>query len=136
MWRRSTLAITFAGVLALPLAPVVAAGPNVVAKGSWSMVEMTKDVNHDGVIDGDGGVPKSGALSLTPSKQIVGTGNHIAQPNERLIGGTSRPQASLYHSMRALQLAIHINGLCGTPLIKSSLRWSKSHSLQKPAALE
>ncbi len=88
MWRRSTLAITFAGVLALPLAPVVAAGPNVVAKGSWSMVEMTKDVNHDGVIDGDGGVPKSGALSLTPSKQIVGTGNHIAQPNERLIGGT------------------------------------------------
>ena len=88
MWRKSVLAILLAGTLAVSVTPIVVAGPNTVAQGSWSMVEMTKDVNHDGAIDGDGGVPKSGALSLTPSSQMVGAGNHIAQPNERLIGGT------------------------------------------------
>jgi lysophospholipase L1-like esterase len=59
-----------------------------IAQGSWSMVPQSKDPNKDGFIDGDGGVPKSGALSLTPSSTIVGAGNFIAQPNERLIGGS------------------------------------------------
>jgi hypothetical protein len=59
-----------------------------IAKGSWSMVPQSKDPNKDGFIDGDGGVPKSGALSLTPSSTFVGAGNFIAQPNERLIGGS------------------------------------------------
>ena len=51
------------------------------------MVPQSKDANGDGFIDGDGGVPKSGALALRPSAKFVGAGNFIAQPNERLIGG-------------------------------------------------
>ena len=64
------------------------AASTTVAQGSWSMVPQSKDPNEDGFIDGDGGVPKSGALSLTPSSTFVGAGNFIAQPNERLIGGS------------------------------------------------
>lgn len=60
----------------------------VQAKASWSMVDLSKDVDGDGFIDGDGGVPKSGALTMTPSTIMVGAGNHIAQPNERLINGS------------------------------------------------
>lgn len=63
------------------------AAPTVVAKGSWVMVPMSKDANGDGFIDGDGGVPTSGALSLTPARTYQGAGNGIAQPNERLING-------------------------------------------------
>ena len=51
------------------------------------MVPMAKDANGDGFIDGDGGVPQSGALSLEPAAQMIGAGNFIAQPNERLING-------------------------------------------------
>lgn len=51
------------------------------------MVPMSKDANRDGFIDGDGGVPSSGALSMTPSRTFTGAGNGVAQPNERLIGG-------------------------------------------------
>ena len=51
------------------------------------MVPQSKDANSDGFIDGDGGVPASGALALQPSTTYVGAGNYIAQPNERLIGG-------------------------------------------------
>ena len=59
-----------------------------VAQGSWSMVPQSKDVNKDGFIDSDGGVPKSGAMSTNPSSTYVGAENFIAQPNERLIGGS------------------------------------------------
>lgn len=59
-----------------------------LAQGSWSMVPQSKDPNQNGFIDGDGGVPESGALSLKPSSTFVGAGNFIAQPNERLIGGS------------------------------------------------
>ncbi len=52
------------------------------------MVPQSKDANKDGFIDGDGGVPKSDALSLNPSSTYVGAGNFIAQPNERLISGS------------------------------------------------
>jgi hypothetical protein len=51
------------------------------------MVPQAKDANGDGIIDGDGGVPRRGALSLRPSPEVVGAGNRIAQPNERLIDG-------------------------------------------------
>jgi len=73
------------GAIALPAAPAWAAP---VAKGSWSMVPMSKDANGDGFIDGDGGVPASGALSLQPARAYQGAGNGIAQPNERLIDGS------------------------------------------------
>ena len=64
------------------------AASTAIAQGSWSMVPQSKDPNKDGFIDGDGGVPQSGALSLQPSSTFVGAGNFIAQPNERLIGGS------------------------------------------------
>ena len=68
-------------------APMVrpAAGP--IAKADWAMIPMSKDANEDGVIDGDGGFPQSGATSLQPSTTFVGAGNFKAQPHERLIGG-------------------------------------------------
>ncbi len=43
------------------------------------MVAQSKDANGDGFIDGDGGVPASGALSSRPSTTIVGEGNRVAQ---------------------------------------------------------
>ena len=89
MWRKSALGIALIAVLSTTLASPALAGTTAVARGTWAMVDMTKDVNRDGVVDGDGGVPKSGALSLEPSTQYVGAGNHLAQPNERLIGGTT-----------------------------------------------
>ena len=52
------------------------------------MVPQSKDVNKDGFIDSDGGVPKSGAMSTNPSSTYVGAENFIAQPNERLIDGS------------------------------------------------
>jgi hypothetical protein len=68
-------------------APATAA-TNPQATGTWLMVPQSKDANGDGFIDGDGGVPESGALSQAPSKTFVGAGNFIAQPNERLIDGS------------------------------------------------
>lgn len=80
------VAATLTGLVAPPaLASESAARPR--AEGSWSMVPQSRDANGDGIIDGDGGVPKSGATSLTPSRQFVGAGNHVAQPHERLIDG-------------------------------------------------
>lgn len=70
-------------------APALAApAPAPVAKAAWSMVPMSKDANGDGFIDGDGGVPAKGALSMQPARNFVGKGNGIAQPNERLIDGS------------------------------------------------
>ncbi len=71
-----------------PADAAVAADVPPQAVGSWSMVPQTKDANGDGAIDGDGGVPRRGALSSQPSPERVGAGNRIAQPNERLIDGT------------------------------------------------
>lgn len=80
--------ISALGVLALIFATTPAqAAQTPVAVGSWSMVPQSKDANGDGFIDGDGGVPQTGALSLQPSTTFKGEGNYIAQPNERLIGG-------------------------------------------------
>lgn len=80
----AVLVVLVVGALGLPAAPAWAAP---VAKGSWSMVPMSKDANGDGFIDGDGGVPVRGALSLQPARTYKGAGNGIAQPNERLISG-------------------------------------------------
>ena len=52
------------------------------------MVPQSKDADGDGFIDGDGGVPRRGPLSLQPSPTLVGAGNRIAQPHERLVGGS------------------------------------------------
>ncbi len=52
------------------------------------MTPLAKDANGDGFIDGDGGVPRQGALSAQPAGGFVGAGNHVAQPHERLIGGS------------------------------------------------
>ena len=73
--------------LLIPLAGQAQAAENPRAKPSWSMVPQAKDTNNDGVIDGDGGVPVSGALTREPATRYKGAGNRIAQPNERLIGG-------------------------------------------------
>lgn len=75
---------TILGAAAAPAA-AAAAGPD--SRPRWSMVPLAKDVDGDGIIDGDGGVPESGALSRTPSTTFVGAGNRIAQPHERLVDG-------------------------------------------------
>ena len=86
--RNLALATTVA-LLMSPLAGSVAsAAEEPKAVGTWSMVPQSKDANGDGFIDGDGGVPASGALSKSPSKTFVGEGNFVAQPNERLIDGS------------------------------------------------
>jgi hypothetical protein len=76
--------------LTIALIPAISSSAKTppFAQGSWSMVPQSKDPNQNGFIDGDGGVPESGALSLKPSSTFVGAGNFIAQPNERLIGGS------------------------------------------------
>lgn len=67
--------------------PIANPMTNPIAKATWSMVPLSKDANEDGFIDGDGGVPTAGALSLVPARTFQGAGNGIAQPNERLIDG-------------------------------------------------
>ncbi len=85
---RSAGVATLSLILVTMALPAVAAPDTPVAKGSWSMVPQSKDANGDGFIDGDGGVPRTGALSSQPSPNFVGAGNFVAQPNERLIDGT------------------------------------------------
>jgi GDSL-like Lipase/Acylhydrolase family len=115
MLSKRALSITLIGFMAWGLSSPAFAAKPAIAQGSWAMVDMTKDVNNDGVIDGDGGVPQSGALSLVPSTQIVGAGNHIAQPNERLIGGTT----SWYLSPAGFPVALNACASTG-----SSYQWS------------
>ena len=86
--RAMRAAVSFTLVLGIALAgaaPAVGAEARAVAQ--WSMIPQAKDANGDGIIDGDGGVPRRGALSLSPSTTFVGEGNRVAQPHERLIGG-------------------------------------------------
>lgn len=85
MRARITAAVIVLG-LAFPVTSAQAA-PAANAVGMWAMVPMSKDANGDGFIDGDGGVPKRGALSASPSSTFIGANNFIAQPNERLIDG-------------------------------------------------
>lgn len=89
--RRLTLVGVLAGALIVSGAPsTFASSPlavHVSATANWSMVPLTKDVDRDGVIDGDGGVPRTGSFTKFPSKRFIGAGNRVAQPNERLIDG-------------------------------------------------
>ncbi|MSZ57889.1 MAG: hypothetical protein F2697_05100, partial [Actinobacteria bacterium] len=89
MRPRLTIGLILASIAgaALPMVPAAAA-PAASAVPKWSMVPMSKDSGGDGFIDGDGGVPSAGALTMRPSATFVGAGNGIAQPNERLIGGS------------------------------------------------
>lgn len=85
---RTVVAVAAAASVALLGLPAPASGaPAPVARGDWSMVPQSKDTDDDGMIDGDGGVPVSGALSRQPAARYKGAGNRIAQPAERLIGG-------------------------------------------------
>ncbi|MHB1067785.1 MAG: SGNH/GDSL hydrolase family protein [Candidatus Nanopelagicales bacterium] len=87
--RRTLLVAVAAAIVAVPIASAApASAADARASGSWSMVPQSKDANDDGIIDGDGGVPSRAALSSQPSGDFVGAGNHVAQPNERLIGGS------------------------------------------------
>ena len=63
------------------------AADNAKARGDWRMLPQSKDVDGDGFIDGDGGVPAKRPLGAVPSAQFKGAGNRIAQPAERLING-------------------------------------------------
>jgi lysophospholipase L1-like esterase len=83
--RRALIALTAVTLLVPVPAAFASSSPNAV--GSWTVEPQSRDANGDGFIDGDGGVPKSGALSARPSSVFVGAGNRIAQPNERLIDG-------------------------------------------------
>ena len=96
-----------------------AAPTSVVAQASWSMVDLSKDANGDGFIDGDGGVPASGALTASPSIAMVGSGNHIAQPNERLINGS----LSWYLSAEGFPVTLNACGSQG-----STFKWSISNT--------
>lgn len=89
MSLRIIIGLTLASIAgaALPMVPASAA-PAASAVPKWSMVPMSKDSGGDGFIDGDGGVPASGALTMQPSTTFVGAGNGVAQPDERLIGGS------------------------------------------------
>ncbi|MCX6432665.1 MAG: GDSL-type esterase/lipase family protein [Actinobacteria bacterium] len=103
--RRLVAFIAFVAIAALPLvaAQSADAAGSIRAVGAWSMVPQAKDADGDGFIDGDGGVPRRGALSLQPSATFVGVGNRIAQPNERLIGGTT----SWYLSDRGFPVSLN-----------------------------
>ena len=63
------------------------AADNAKARGDWRMLPQSKDVDGDGFIDGDGGVPAKRPLGAVPSAKFKGAGNQIAQPAERLING-------------------------------------------------
>jgi lysophospholipase L1-like esterase len=85
---RLTVTLVITGLITVAgVAPYAQARPAPAAIGSWTLEPQSKDANGDGFIDGDGGVPRRGALSIEPSPTFVGAGNRIAQPNERLIDG-------------------------------------------------
>lgn len=79
------LAGAFASIVlaALP----ASAAPSPTAVGTWSMVPQSKDVDGNGTIDGDGGFPRTGAMTREPALKYKGAGNRIAQDHERLING-------------------------------------------------
>lgn len=85
--RRRVILLVIAIIALAGLAPHAQARPAPAAIGTWTLEPQSKDANGDGFIDGDGGVPRRGALSIDPSSTYVGAGNRIAQPNERLIDG-------------------------------------------------
>lgn len=83
--RIALTALVFGAIMAT--APSTTASLAHEAVGSWTIEPQSRDANGDGFIDGDGGVPRRGALSVAPSPVFVGAGNRVAQPNERMIDG-------------------------------------------------
>ena len=78
MPRRIAAVLATCLVLAtIGTATVAEAAERPIAKGSWAMAPQSKDANGDGFIDGDGGVPARGALSLNPSATMIGAGNYV-----------------------------------------------------------
>jgi hypothetical protein len=73
------------------------------------MVPQSKDVDGDGFIDGDGGVPRKRPLGALPAKKFVGAGNRIAQPSERLIDGMQ----SWYLNPRGFSVTLDACGSSG-----------------------
>ena len=104
------IALALAAVCLITAGGGAWAAPGPVARGDWSMVPQTKDVDADGQIDGDGGVPVSGALSTQPAGRFKGAGNRIAQPHERLIDGA----LSWYLSPRGFPVALDACDSTGT----------------------
>ena len=99
---------------AIALASIAGAAPSFAAdqaraKADWSMVPQSKDVDGDGFIDGDGGVPRKRPLGAVPAKKFVGAGNRIAQPAERLIDGVQ----SWYLSPRGFSVTLDACGSQG-----------------------
>ena len=84
---RAIFVIALAGLM-LAGGSAAQAQSDVRAVGDWSMVPQSRDANGDGFIDGDGGVPRARPLGSQPAAKFVGAGNRIAQPFERLIGGS------------------------------------------------
>lgn len=85
--RRALVILVIVGTC-LSGAPIAQAQGDVRAIGDWSMVPQSRDADGDGFIDGDGGVPRARPLGSEPARKFVGAGNRIAQPSERLIGGS------------------------------------------------
>ncbi|MCH9707819.1 MAG: hypothetical protein K0U48_09790 [Actinomycetia bacterium] len=87
MFGVRSLAAAISLLLAVGVALPAHAADNAKARGDWRMVPQSKDVDGDGFIDGDGGVPAKRPLGAVPSPTFEGAGNQIAQPAERLING-------------------------------------------------
>lgn len=85
--RRTFILISALALLVIGL-PTASGQQGVRASGDWSMAPQSRDADGDGFIDGDGGVPRARPLGAVPAKKFVGAGNRIAQPSERLIGGS------------------------------------------------
>lgn len=88
MKARSVALILGVLVVATGTALPAAAAPSPTAVGTWSMVPQSKDVDGNGTIDGDGGFPRTGAMTREPALTYKGAGNRIAQDHERLINGS------------------------------------------------
>ena len=85
--RRAAAVIGLLGLL-IAGAPTSQAETDIRAIGDWSMLPQSRDADGDGFIDGDGGVPRARPLGAEPARKFIGAGNRIAQPSERLIGGS------------------------------------------------
>lgn len=103
MVRPSITAFALAVGLLLALPTVAPADGRAQAVADWSMAPQSKDANGDGFIDGDGGVPRKRPLGAQPAKKFVGAGNRVAQPSERLIGGSQ----SWYLNPRGFQVLLN-----------------------------
>lgn len=109
MQRPAILAVALAVASLLALPTVAPANDRARAVADWSMAPQSKDANGDGFIDGDGGVPRKRPLGAQPARKFIGAGNRVAQPSERLIGGSQ----SWYLNPRGFQVTLDACGSSG-----------------------